>query len=176
MVSFHECISLISFKIVSVKYGFRDHRKYRCCFTSHRQRWRRHPHLLSLAKDVKLGFYTVPTGNQTQRRRVVVYYTTAASSQLLSQYETNLTVICDRCLVHDVILISENIILYLQSFTRKVDQNQLPYLLLYTNIESCVRIYTMCANLSGRGRGEGNNVIDKHVLGSYIIIEIQTSS
>ena len=31
---------------------------------------RRHPHLLSLANDVKLGFYTVPTGNRTQGRRV----------------------------------------------------------------------------------------------------------
>ena len=171
MVSFHKCISLISFKIVSVKYGFRDHRKYRCCFTSHRQLWRRHPHLLSLAKDVKLGFYTVPTGNQTQRRRVVVYYTTAASSQLLSQYETNLTVICDRCLVHDVILISENIILYLQSFTRKVDQNQWPCLLRIL----CKNIYNVCKS-KREGEGEGNNVIDKHVLGSYIIIEIQTSS
>ena len=27
--------------------------------------FRRHPHLLSLAKDVKLGKYTVPTGNRT---------------------------------------------------------------------------------------------------------------
>ena len=28
--------------------------------------WRRHPHLLSLAKDIMLGFYTVPTGNRTR--------------------------------------------------------------------------------------------------------------
>ena len=34
------------------------------CFTSHRQRGHLETaHLLSLAKDVKLGFYTVPTGN-----------------------------------------------------------------------------------------------------------------
>ena len=38
------------------------------CFTSHRQRG--HPNLLSLANDVKLGFYTVPTGNRTPGRRV----------------------------------------------------------------------------------------------------------
>ena len=41
-------------------------------FTSHRQR--RHletaPHLLSLAKDVKLGKYTVHTGNRTPGLRV----------------------------------------------------------------------------------------------------------
>ena len=42
----------------------------------------RHPHLLSLAKDVKLGFYTVPTGNRTPDRRVAVQYTTAAPRQL----------------------------------------------------------------------------------------------
>ena len=40
------------------------------------QRW--HPHLLSLAKDVKLGFYTVPTRNRTPGRRLAVHYTTAA--------------------------------------------------------------------------------------------------
>ena len=38
---------------------------------------RQHPHLLSLAKDVKLGFYIVPTGNRTPGRRVAVHYTTA---------------------------------------------------------------------------------------------------
>ena len=42
---------------------------------------RRHPHLLSLAKDVKLGFYTVPSGNQTPGRHVAVHYTTAAPCQ-----------------------------------------------------------------------------------------------
>ena len=35
---------------------------------------RRHPHLLSLAKDVKLSFYTVPTGNRAPGRRVAVHY------------------------------------------------------------------------------------------------------
>ena len=40
-------------------------------------------HLLSLAKDAKLGFYTVPTGNRTPGRRVAVHYTTAVPRQLL---------------------------------------------------------------------------------------------
>ena len=40
--------------------------------------YRQHPHLLSLARDVKLGFYTVPTGNRTPGRHVAVHYTTAA--------------------------------------------------------------------------------------------------
>ena len=35
---------------------------------------RRHPLVLSLAKDVKLGFYTVPIGNRTTGRRVTVHY------------------------------------------------------------------------------------------------------
>ena len=40
------------------------------------------PHLLSLAKDVKLGKYIVPTGNRTPGRRVAVHYTTAALRKL----------------------------------------------------------------------------------------------
>ena len=44
--------------------------------------WRRHPHLLSLAKDVKFGFYTVPTGNRTLGRCLVVHHTTAVLRQL----------------------------------------------------------------------------------------------
>ena len=40
------------------------------------------PHLLSLAKDVKLSFYNVPTGNQTPGRHMAIHYTTAASRQL----------------------------------------------------------------------------------------------
>ena len=43
---------------------------------------RRHPHLLSLAKDVKLGKYTVPIGNRTPGRRVAVHYATAAPRKL----------------------------------------------------------------------------------------------
>ena len=39
------------------------------------------PHLLSLVKDVKLGFYTVPTCNRTPDRRVAVHHTTAAPRQ-----------------------------------------------------------------------------------------------
>ena len=54
------------------------------CFTSHRQRGHLEtaPHLLSLAKDVKLGKYTVPTGNRTPGRRVTVHYATAALRKL----------------------------------------------------------------------------------------------
>ena len=57
------------------------------CFTSHRQRGHLEtapppPHLLSLAKDVKLSLYTVPTGNRTPGRRVAVHYTTAVPHQL----------------------------------------------------------------------------------------------
>ena len=37
---------------------------------------------LSFAKDVKLGFHTVPTGNRTPGRLAAVHYTTAASRQL----------------------------------------------------------------------------------------------
>ena len=44
---------------------------------------RRHPHSLSLVKDVKLGKYTVPTENLTPGRRVAVHYTTAAPRKLL---------------------------------------------------------------------------------------------
>ena len=40
--------------------------------------YRRHPHLLSVAKDAKLGKYTVPTGNRTPDRRMAVHYATAA--------------------------------------------------------------------------------------------------
>ena len=43
---------------------------------------RRHPHFLSLAKDVKDGFYTVPIRNQTPGRCVTVHYTTAVPLQL----------------------------------------------------------------------------------------------
>ena len=41
------------------------------------------PHSLSLAKDVKLCIYTVPTRNQTPGRCVAVQYITAAPRQLL---------------------------------------------------------------------------------------------
>ena len=40
------------------------------------------PNLLSLAKDVKLGFYTVPIRNRTPGRRVAVHYTTTAPRKL----------------------------------------------------------------------------------------------
>ena len=40
------------------------------------------PHLLSLAKDMKLIFYTVSTGNRTLGRHMAVHYTTTAPCQL----------------------------------------------------------------------------------------------
>ena len=54
------------------------------CFTSHKQQGHLEmaPHLLSLVKDVKLGFYTVPTGNRTPGHGVAVHYTTAVPCQL----------------------------------------------------------------------------------------------
>ena len=54
------------------------------CFTSLQQRSHIEtaPHLLSLAKDVELGKYTVPTGNRTPGRRVAVHYATAAPRKL----------------------------------------------------------------------------------------------
>ena len=43
---------------------------------------RRHPHLLSLPNDVKLGKYTVPTENRNPGHRVAVHYATAAPYKL----------------------------------------------------------------------------------------------
>ena len=56
------------------------------CFTSLQQRG--HAYLLSLVKDVKLGKYTIPTGNRTPGRRVTVHYITAAPLQLRSILKT----------------------------------------------------------------------------------------
>ena len=42
----------------------------------------RDPHLLSFAKDMKLGKYTVPIGNRTPGRLVAVHYSTAVSRKL----------------------------------------------------------------------------------------------
>ena len=44
--------------------------------------YRRHSHLLSLAKDEKLGKYTVPIGNRTPRCRMAVHYYTTVPRQL----------------------------------------------------------------------------------------------
>ena len=44
--------------------------------------YRRRLHLLSLAKDVELGKYTVPTRNRTPGCRVAVHYATAAPRKL----------------------------------------------------------------------------------------------
>ena len=54
------------------------------CLTSHRQQGHLEtaPHLLSLAKDVKLDKFTVPTGNWTPGRRMAVHYVTAALRKL----------------------------------------------------------------------------------------------
>ena len=49
--------------------------------------WRRHPLLLSVAKDVKLGIYTVPIGNRTPGRRVAVHYATAVPHKLHTQWD-----------------------------------------------------------------------------------------
>ena len=60
-----------------------------CVFnTSHWQRGHLEtappPHLLSLAKDVKLGEHIVPTRNLTPSRRVAVHYATAVPRKLHS--------------------------------------------------------------------------------------------
>ena len=49
------------------------------CFTGHLET---PSPLLSLAKDMKLGKYTVPTGNRTPGHRVAVHYATAAPCKL----------------------------------------------------------------------------------------------
>ena len=46
------------------------------------------PHLLSLAKDVKLGKNTVPTGNRTPGHRVAFHYATSAPRKLHSLFYT----------------------------------------------------------------------------------------
>ena len=50
------------------------------CLTSHRQRghFEMASHLLSLVKEAKLGFYTVPTGNRTPGHNMAIHYTIAA--------------------------------------------------------------------------------------------------
>ena len=56
------------------------------CLASHRQRGHLEtaPPLLSesLAKNVKLGLYTVPTGTRSPGRHVAVHYTTTTPRQL----------------------------------------------------------------------------------------------
>ena len=52
------------------------------------------PTLLSLAKDVKLGKYTVLTGNRTPGRRVAVHYITVAPRQIHNPYKNNHSNIC----------------------------------------------------------------------------------
>ena len=49
-----------------------------------------HPHLLSLAKDVKLNKYTVPTRNRTPGRRMAVHYATAAPHKLLGYWKSHI--------------------------------------------------------------------------------------
>ena len=53
------------------------------CFTSHQQQG--HLEMApKFAKDVKLSFYTIPTGNRNLGRRVAVHYTTATPRKLHS--------------------------------------------------------------------------------------------
>ena len=61
------------------------------CFTSLQKRGHLEtaPHLRSLAKDVKLGKCTVPTGNRTPGRCVLVHYATAAPRKFLISYYTD---------------------------------------------------------------------------------------
>ena len=61
-------------------------RVFKCSALFSRVRWALEtaPHLLSLAKDVKLVRYTVPTGKRTPGHRVAVHYTTAAPRKLQS--------------------------------------------------------------------------------------------
>ena len=61
------------------------------CVTSHQQRGHlaTAPSFTSLAKDVKLGFDTVPTGNRTPGRRVAVHYTIAAPRELNTHTQTH---------------------------------------------------------------------------------------
>ena len=65
------------------------------CYRSHRQRGHLEtaPHLLSIAKNVKLGFYIVPTGNRTPGRSGAVHYTTTTPRQLHSLYMDGVTLI-----------------------------------------------------------------------------------
>ena len=48
--------------------------------------WRWRFHLLSFAKEVKLCFYTIPTGNRTPGRQLAVHYITAAPRQFLVEF------------------------------------------------------------------------------------------
>ena len=61
------------------------------CFTSLQQRCHLEtaPHLLCLAKDVKLAKYTVPTGNRTPGCRVAVHYATAVPRKLHKLKQTS---------------------------------------------------------------------------------------
>ena len=73
------------------------------CFTSLRQRGHLEtaPSLLSLAEDVKLGFYTVPTGNRTPGRRVAVHYTTSLKETVIVTLEqNNQTIHTSQCETH----------------------------------------------------------------------------
>ena len=77
------------------------------CLTSHRQRG--HLETAPLAKDVKLGFYTVPTGNRTPGRYVAVYYTT--SDRISQQRMSNL------------IKIHQSVVLLKGAFTHQFRKN-----------------------------------------------------
>ena len=63
---FKICTFCLQFDLESNECGFRPAQLVGwLCLASHQQRGHLEtaPHSLSLAKDMKLGFYTVPTGN-----------------------------------------------------------------------------------------------------------------
>ena len=116
------------------------------CLTSHRQRGHleRHPHLLSLAKDVKLGKYTVPTVNRTRGRRVAVHYATTASrklhyvsSKLCRKYCTN-RVLNQGPVVYESISV---LIHYLLTHSCILDFNSVAYL---RNLLLCYCLGSWC--------------------------------
>ena len=53
------------------------------CFTSFQQRGHLETAHMSLARDVTLGKYTVPTENPTPGRRVAVHYATVESKHIV---------------------------------------------------------------------------------------------
>ena len=66
-------------------YKIYDGQGWLLCLTSHRQRGHLEtapPFTMSLAKDVKLDKYTVPTGNRTLGRHMAVHYITAEPCKL----------------------------------------------------------------------------------------------
>ena len=61
-----------------LKYNVYTVRLVGCVMRRQRGHLEMAPHLLSLAKDVKLGYYTIPTGNRALGHHMAVLYTTVA--------------------------------------------------------------------------------------------------